>query len=130
MKTLLLFVATAALAAAAVSAAAADNVSVAGIWHIHDSIAGNESDSDCTFVQKDADLTGTCATEKGTVTLTGKVDGKKVTWSYKSEFNGSPLTVNHEGTLSADNKMTGTTSVPEYSVEGEFTANAADLTKK
>jgi hypothetical protein len=45
--------------------------------------------------------------------------------SAKSEYNGSPLTVNHEGMLRADNKLTGTASVPEYSVEGEFTATQA-----
>ena len=125
MKLLLLLIAGAALVTPALSAAAADNTSVAGKWHVHDSIAGNDSDSDCTFVQKDADLTGTCTTEKETVTITGKVDGKKVTWSYKSDFNGSPLTVNHEGALSANNKITGTASVPEYSVEGQFTATQA-----
>jgi len=118
-------ISAAALVAAPALVAAADNVSVDGKWRVHDSIAGNESDSDCTFVQKAAELTGTCKTDQGSVTIAGKVDGKKVKWSYKSEFNGSPLTVVHEGTLSADNKITGTASVPEYSVDGDFTATQA-----
>lgn len=122
MKTILLMVSVAALVASPALVSAADHVSVDGKWHVHDSIAGNDSDSDCTFVQKDADLTGTCKTEQGSVAITGKVDGKKVTWSYKSEYSGSPLTVIHAGTLSADNKITGTASVPDYSVEGDFTA--------
>jgi hypothetical protein len=116
LKTLLLLISSATLAVAA------DNASVAGKWHVHTSMAGNESDSDCTFVQKGADLTGTCTSDKESVDITGKVDGKKVTWSYKSEYNGSPLTVNQEGTLTADNKITGTANVPEYSVDGDFTA--------
>ncbi len=58
--------------------AAADNVS--GKWHVHDSIAGNDSDSDYTFVQRDADLTGACKTDQGSVTITGKIDGKAVKW--------------------------------------------------
>ncbi|MGA8939100.1 MAG: hypothetical protein WB439_08045, partial [Acidobacteriaceae bacterium] len=89
---------------------------------VHDSIAGNDTESDCTFAQKDADLTGSCTTDQGAVTITGKVDGRKITWSYKSEYNGSPLTVTHEGALGTDNKITGTASVPEYSVDGDFTA--------
>ncbi|MGC2661197.1 MAG: hypothetical protein WA324_24865 [Bryobacteraceae bacterium] len=116
MKTILLLISAVALAVAA------DNASVAGKWRVHTSMAGNESDSDCTFVQKDADLTGTCTTDDGSVNITGKVDGKKVTWSYKSEYNGSPLTVNHEGTLTADNKISGTATVPEFSVDGDFMA--------
>ena len=125
MKTILLIVSAAALVAAPTLVAASDNVSVAGKWHVHDTIAGNDSDADCTFEQKDADLSGTCKIDSGSVTITGKVDGKKVTWSYKSEYNGSPLTVNHEGTLSADNKITGKASVPEYSVDGDFMATQA-----
>ena len=108
--------------------AAADNVSVAGKWHVHDSIAGNDSDSDCTFVQKTSTCTGhgTRQNEKGSMTITGKFEGKKVTWSYKSEYNGSPLTVNHEGTLN-DDKIVGTAHVPEYSVDGDFTATSSEV---
>ena len=103
-------------------AAPADTVSMAGKWHIHSSIAGNDSESDCTFEQKDGNLSGTCTSNNGSVNITGKVDGKKVTWSYKSEYNGSPLTVTHEGMLNGSDKIFGTASVPEYSVDGDFTA--------
>ena len=125
MKTIFVLISAAALVAAPTRLVSADNVSVDGKWHVHDSIAGNDSDADCTFVQKDTDLAGTCKIETGSVTITGKIDGKKVTWSYKSEYNGSPLTVVHEGTLGADNKITGKASVPEYSVDGDFTATQA-----
>jgi len=119
MKTIILLMCMAGLVPAT------DNVSVAGKWHVHMSIAGNDSDLDCTFAQKDTDLTGTCTTEQGPVAIAGKVDGKKVTWSYKSEYNGSPLTVSFDGQLGAENKITGTASVPEYSVDGDFTATQA-----
>jgi len=109
----------------AVLAVAADNASVAGKWQVHTSIAGNDSDSTCTFTQKDSDLTGTCAGDQGGKDIRGKVDGKKISWSFKSEYNGSPLTVQYEGSLTTDDKITGTTTVPEYSVEGEFTATRA-----
>jgi hypothetical protein len=33
--------------------------------------------------------------------------------------------VNFSGTLSSDNKIAGTISVPEFSVDGDFTANPA-----
>ena len=106
----------------AAAALAADPPSVTGKWHVHTSIAGTENDHTCSLTQKGTELTGTCTTDQsGTVNLSGKVDGKKVTWSYKSEYNGTPLTVNYDGTYEAG-KMSGTVSVPEFSVDGEFTA--------
>lgn len=40
---------------------------------------------------------------------------------YKSEYNGSPLTVKYDGALQS-NKITGTVNVEEYGVDGDFTA--------
>ena len=49
---MLVLISAAALVAAPVLVAASDSVSVAGKWHVHDSIAGNDSDADCTFERK------------------------------------------------------------------------------
>ncbi len=106
-------------------ALAADTVTVTGSWQVHASVVGNESDSKCTFEQKGAELTGTCTNAEGNkLDVTGKVLGTKVSWSFKTEYNGTPLTVQHEGTLEAG-KITGTITVPEFSVSGDFTATAA-----
>src|SRR4051794_2514432 len=94
-----------------------------GKWQIHSNIAGNESDQACTFTQKNSDLTGSCTSDRGTVNITGKVDGNKLSWSYKSDYNGSPLTVNYEGTVGSENKVSGNVSVPEFSATGDFTAS-------
>lgn len=110
------------LAAASLSAIADDAATLTGKWQTHQLIAGNESTQTCTFTQKDTELTGTCNSERGTVQITGKVEGKKVTWSYKSEYNGTPLTVIYNGALESATKIAGTVSVPEFSVDGEFTA--------
>lgn len=99
-----------------------DTGNVNGSWKIHNSIAGNESDMSCNFTQKDKTFTGSCATEIGTVNLTGTVDDKKVNWKYKTEYNGGPLTLTYAGTLDAADKMTGKVTVEEYSVDGEFSA--------
>jgi hypothetical protein len=113
------------ITAAALAQAPASDAGLSGKWKLHQSIAGNDSDSECTFTQKDADLTGSCgAGDQGTVKLTGKVDGKKVSWSYKSEYNGSPLTMNYSGTLDSA-KITGEVEVDPFSVTGDFTATQA-----
>lgn len=120
MKALLLtFVAASALAAAD------DTPSISGKWQIHQNIADNESDQACTFTQKENELTGSCNNERASGTVTGKVDGKKVSWVYKSQYNGGPITLTYEGKLDANNKIAGTVTVEEYSVDGEFTATPA-----
>jgi len=110
------------LASAFSFAQAQDNTSsVTGKWKIHSSIAGNDSEATCTFVQSGNDLTGTCPGPQGEVKFTGKVDGKKVTWTYQIDYNGSPLTMKYDGTLDAG-KITGTVTVDPFGVSGDMTA--------
>ena len=108
-------------ASAALTVVAADNPSINGDWTIHSNIAGNESDMTCSFTQKDKDLTGTCKTHEGAVNIAGNVSDMKVMWTYKAEYNGSPITLTYYGNLDSG-KMNGTVNVEEYSVDGEFTA--------
>ena len=112
-------------ATAAGLAPGADTASLAGKWQLHTSIAGNDFDMVCTFTQKDDALGGTCASDQGTFEIAGSVNGNKVTWSYKSEYNGTPLTVKYEGAVGSSNKIIGTVTVPEFSAGGDFTATQA-----
>jgi hypothetical protein len=120
MRSLVLSV---VLASVSVLAVAADSAPISGKWNIHNSVAGNESDAACTFTQKDTELTGTCTSDNGSGKATGKVDGTKITWSYDSQYNGSPLTLTYSGTFdSTANKIAGTVSVEQYGVDGDFSA--------
>src|SRR5215831_16261484 len=71
----------------AASAFAAGARNLTGNWSVHNSIAGNESDQECKFVQTENKLTGTCKGTEKDVKITGSIDGKKVTWKYESEYN-------------------------------------------
>ena len=110
------------LASAAVLAPAADDASLSGKWQIQRSAAGRESQLDCTFTQKNSDLTGSCSSDRGKVEISGKVDGKSVTWTHKSESEGGPVTVVYQGTVESATKITGKVTAIEFSIEGEFTA--------
>jgi hypothetical protein len=112
------------LGSAAVLAPAGD-ASLSGKWNIHNNIVGNESDMACTLTQKDSDLTGSCSSDHGAVPISGKVNEKKVSWTYKSEYNGGPITLTYKGTLDSTNKISGSVMVEEYGAEGEFTATQA-----
>ena len=100
--------------------------SVAGEWQIQRSVGGSESSQTCTFVQKDAELTGSCSTPAGAVQLTGTVNGKTVTWTIKQESSqGGTVTVAYKGTIETDTKMSGTVTAGEYGIDGEFVATKA-----
>jgi hypothetical protein len=103
-------------------ALAADDTSLSGNWQVDSAAGGSQSRQACALTQKANELTGTCNSERGTVELKGKVDGKNVTWTYKTDSPGGLVTVVYKGTIDSADKMAGTLLAVEYSVEGEFTA--------
>lgn len=113
----LLLLATSAFGAAATN--------IAGQWKVHNSVAGNESDQDCTFAVAEKKITGSCKSEDRTVDVTGNVDGNKVTWKYDFDFNGSNLTIVYTATLGETEKVAGEIEVQPMGVKGEFTAAPA-----
>jgi hypothetical protein len=111
------------------STIAADPPSIAGQWSIHLSIAGNESDQDCTFTVSDAKIAGTCKVNDQTPKVTGTVDGKKLTWKYDVDYNGSTLTLTYTATLDDAEKFSGSVEVSSYGVSGDFTAKRSKPAK-
>lgn len=104
---------------------AAQDTSLNGNWKIHSNSMGNESDLQCTFAQKDKDVAGTCKGDQDTMKITGNIDGKKITWQFKSEYNGQPLTLVYTGTMETAGEITGTVDIQPMAVSGEFTAKQA-----
>ena len=122
MKTLsILFL----LTAAAAIAPAAQETSLNGNWQIKRVAADRESQIDCAFTQKNGELAGTCKTDRGTVTISGKVEGKNVTFAHKSESEGGTVTVEYTGKIESADKIAGKLLAVEFSVEGDFTATRA-----
>jgi hypothetical protein len=118
MKKLLVF--SALLISSTAFAAGTPNLT--GQWTVHNSIAGNESDQDCKFVQTDNKLTGSCKDPEKEVQVTGSIEKNKVTWTYQSEYNGTPLTLTYTGTLDDSSKITGSVEVSPFGITGDFTA--------
>jgi hypothetical protein len=101
------------------------SASVGGTWRVAASIAGTQSDQTCTFTQKENELTGTCQSERGSVAIAGKIDGKSVTWQFETEYEGQKLTVVYAGALESAEKIAGGVDVRPMDVSGEFTATRA-----
>ncbi len=98
-----------------------------GQWSIHNSVAGNESDQVCTFVQTDNKLSGTCKTADNEVPVSGTLDGNKATWKYDMDYNGTGLTLYlSTATLDDSGKIAvAALEVQPFGVTGEFTATPA-----
>ena len=114
----------------ATSAFGAGTPKVAGHWKVHNSIAGNESDQDCTFSVADNKITGTCKSEDRNMPVNGTVDGSKIMWKLETEYDGNPLTLTYTATLDESEKIAGSVDVQPYGVTGEFTATAVKADKE
>ena len=117
--------ATPALAQAQAPASAAAQ-SLTGKWKVHIVIAGNEQNQQCSFVQTDKALAGTCDSDQGQVKVTGSVDGNKATWKFDSEYNGTPITLTYTGAFDDKGKLSGSVDVAPFSVTGDFEVLPAD----
>jgi hypothetical protein len=106
--------------ALAVSALAADAVTIAGAWNVDGSVYGNAVKFDCTLAQEGDKLTGTAKIQEKDVPITGTVKDKEVTFQFEILYNNSPLTLVFTGTLASETDMKGTIAVA--GVTGEFTA--------
>jgi hypothetical protein len=112
------------------SAFAVSASSLTGQWSIRNTIAGNESDQVCKFVEADNKITGSCKSEDKELPVKGGVDGNKVTWQYESDYNGTPLTLTYTATLDDSGKISGTVDVAPFNVSGDFTATPSKETGK
>lgn len=114
------------LFAFAASASAAGNNGLAGVWKIHQSIAGNDADLICTFTVKDNVIGGSCGSNENPSPVKGALDGKKVTWQFDTDWNGQSLTLTYTATLTDSDSFTGNVDVQPFEVSGEFSASPAD----
>ena len=101
------------------------SATVSGTWNVTANIGGNQSEHTCAFTQKDGELSGTCKGERGDYPVTGKVDGKAVTWQFVVEYEGQRLTPVYSGTLESADKIVGSVDVQGMGVGGDFTATRA-----
>jgi hypothetical protein len=110
------------IAFATVAAPAADIPSIVGNWQVHITVGSYDNTVTCTFVQNAQTLSGKCDTDGGPADITGKVSATAITWSYKTNYQGTPITAVYDGTVGSGQKISGTINVPELTPDGTFTA--------
>jgi opacity protein-like surface antigen len=115
MKTVLLALCAAALAAVTVFAA-----DVSGGWNVDGDVVGNPVKFAVTFKQDGEALTGTATLEGKDTPVTGSAKEKAVTFEFDTENQGTAYHLVFTGTLGDDGGMKG--SIAVAGVEGTFTA--------
>jgi hypothetical protein len=110
------------LVCASVSSHAADSPTFSGKYKITLPIPGHDKPFFCIFTQDKQTLGGNCNTEVGNANLTGKFDGRNVSWTYTVQSAGRQTTVNYNGTLDASGKVSGSMRTPRIPVGVPFTA--------
>ena len=84
---------------------------ISGDWKIESNLGDTPINVNCTLVQAEHELTGTCTPvmeNAETSELAGIVDGATAEWSYDIVFNGNPGHVAFEAAIDSDAKMSGT----------------------
>jgi hypothetical protein len=112
--------------------ALADGASVSGAWKVTGDVMGYPVEQVCTFAQDGKKLTGSCkeAGKDKAADITGEVEDKKVTWSFKTDYNGQEITVTFKGTLGDDAQLKGDIDVQPFNVAGTFSAKKEEAKKE
>src|SRR5580700_2139570 len=112
--------------AQAPASASAGAPSLTGKWKIHIAIGGQEQNQQCSFVQTDKVLAGTCGSDHGEVKIAGSIDGNKASWKFDSEYQGTPITLTYTGAFDDKGKLSGSVDVAPFNVTGDFEVSPAD----
>lgn len=97
---------------ASIAANAAGNSTFSGKYKINLSLPGHDNAFFCMFTESNQALGGYCVTEAGNANVTGKFDGRKVSWSYAVKISGQSITANYSGKLDASGKVSGMMVLP------------------
>lgn len=118
--------------AAGQGAPAPSPASVAGVWKVTGDVQGVGIDQVCTFAQDGKKLTGSCksAGEEKPLDINGEVDDKKVTWMFKTTYNGEAIDVTFKGMLDDPTQFKGDIDVQPFGVGGTFSAKKEEVKKE
>jgi hypothetical protein len=106
--------------------------SAAGTWKVSGDVQGVPVLMTCVLaIDGNQKITGTCTdsdtTNAHAVTGTAKV--ASLTWTYSSEYQGTPITVTMNGHVDdSTSKMDGTIEVDPFAADGTFSATKQAVT--
>lgn len=100
-------------------------VPATGTWAVAGNVQGVPVNLNCALtLAADMTVSGSCIDDSTkTHAVTGKVKDQTLTWSFDSEYEGSPITVTLSGVVDDSGaKMSGTIYVDPMNADGDFSA--------
>ena len=85
-----------------ITAFAADNANVAGVWNLQIEMPSGTGTPTVTFKQDGGNLTGTYKGRMGENELKGTISGNNIKWSVTLHPQGGEMTVEYSGTVDGD----------------------------
>jgi hypothetical protein len=117
-----LFASAIAVVPATLSAQAEVKIDVTGKWVFNVTTDAGTGTPTVTLKQQGDSLTGHYSSQTlGEADLKGTVKDKKITFTFRIELQGTPLTVNYTGTVESNDAMKGTVDIGG-AASGTFTA--------
>jgi hypothetical protein len=112
--------------ASPITANAADNANVAGVWNLQVETPNGTGTPTVTFKQDGGNLTGTYKGRMGESELKGTIKGNEIKWTVTLHPQGGEMNVEYSGTVDGET-MKGTVSSPmgEATFTGKKAAAAA-----
>ncbi len=101
-------------------------VPATGTWVVAGNVQGVPVNMSCALtVAADNTVSGSCiGDDTKTRSVTGTVKDQTLTWSFNSEYEGSPITVTLSGVVDDSGaKMSGTIYVDPMNADGDFNAS-------
>jgi hypothetical protein len=96
---------------------------ISGDWKIEANLGETPITVNCTLIQTDDELTGSCVPVMDNpepAELAGTVEGSRAHWDYDVVFNGNPGHVAYDAEIESDTEMSGTLTLSGTPLE--FTA--------
>lgn len=96
---------------------------ISGVWTVTSDIYNNKSVSKVRLKTEGEKVSGTLLVSGGQeVPVSGECHGTEITWGYRKDWEGNPLSLHYSGKISDDGKIIGSVEVKPMGVTGEFEA--------
>ncbi len=125
LMTSAVLLAVTSLPSTMVAAAVPGAVPATGTWAVTGNVQGVPVTLSCALTTAaDMTVSGSCLDDQTkSHPVTGKVKDQTLTWSFNSEYEGTPITVTLTGVVDETGaKMAGTIAVDPMNADGDFSA--------
>ena len=103
-----------------------EDSTLSGRWRIVGDVGGYPVNQTCTIKQAGTLLTGNCASDQATESISGETVGAEFSFTQNSDYEGSRLQFTYRGTFESATRLKGRIDVQPVGAAGTFTAERVE----